>query len=231
MAKSTSNKRKNKTLIYVVVVLAASGLLVSSVLGAFAGNWAQSPGQGQSSQNYEAYIADMENQISQLEDSLEVSPENVYLLTQLGNSYYQLGLLYNASLKEEETKASFASALEPYGKALELQPEDVDIRVDRAVSAFWSDNYDIAEEEFEKAIETNSTHAKAHFNYGIFLYFARNNTAGAIEMWQRVIELNPTDDPELVSHALSWIMQAEQENGELRGDPSQFDFSDTETDN
>jgi tetratricopeptide (TPR) repeat protein len=220
--KKRGNQRINKTMVNVVIIIAGSALLLSSALAYFGRN-SFSPAVDPSKPNYELYIEDMEYTISQLEDSLEKAPENMYLLTQLGNSYYQLGLLYNSKGDVELTKESFAKAVLPYGKALEIEPENVDVRVDRAVSAFWSDNFDLAETEFQTATEQNPTHAKAFFNYGIFLLLGRNNAASAIEQWNQVLELNPADDKELVTMTRSWIGQAEQALLELKGDPSQFE--------
>jgi tetratricopeptide (TPR) repeat protein len=224
VAKRTSRNKKNHTMVVIVIIIAASGLLLSSVV-AYLGSNNFVPGVDPSTNN-QAYIADMQYQIGQLEDSLEKAPGNVYLLTQLGNSYYQLAVLYNATVDEEQTKASFAKALEPYGLALEIEPENVDVRVDRAVAAFWSDNLDLAEEEFDKAIEINPIHVKAYFNYGIFLLLGRNNAPRAIEQWSRVLELNPPNEQELVSLTRTWIAQAEQSMQELKGDPSQFEEDD-----
>jgi tetratricopeptide (TPR) repeat protein len=214
----------NKTFVKVVVILAATGLLLSSGITYFGRNSLGSttdPNQ----QNYTSVIDEMEYQIGLLEDSLEKAPDNLYLRTQLGNSYYQLGMFYDADENQEESKASFSKAMDYYGRALEIDPDDVNVRVDRAVSAYWSENNDIAEEEFEQSIEIDPTHAKAYFNYGIFLLFERNNAGKAIEKWNKVVELNPTEDPDLVAYARSWITQAEASLLELKGDPNDFDLN------
>lgn len=206
------NKRlkRNKTTVYAIVILAASGLLLSSVLAYF-GSGGIRPIPDNTGQNYASTIADLEYQISQYEASLEQSPDNFFLLSQLGNTYYQLGMVYSNMAREEKAKESFAKAVEPYGKALEINPEDTNVRVDRAVVAFWSDNYELAQAEFNTAIEKDPTHAKAHFNYGIFLYLGLNNPEGAIASWTNVIALNPADDPEIVSTARNWIAQVEED--------------------
>jgi tetratricopeptide (TPR) repeat protein len=200
-------RRRRKSLVYGVAIIGAAALVLTSVLGALV-----MPGLGGSSGNTGFNrIAELEYQVSQYENNLENTPENFYLLTQLGNTYYALGMEYSLAENEEKTKASFAAAMEPYGRALEVQPDDVNVRVDRAVSAFWSDNYDVAEAEFTKAIEIDPTHAKAYFNFGIFQYLGLNQPQAALENWKQVVELNPADDQDLVNTTKSWIAQVEED--------------------
>ena len=225
MVKKTSRRKRNQRMVYAVIILAVCGLILSSAL-VYLGSNAFAPNVNTGDQSNASAIASLEYQISQHESSLEKAPGNFYLLTELGNSYYQLGQVYSTAANDEKAKESFAKAVEPYGKALEVEPNDINVRVDRAVAAFWSDSYDLAEQEFTKAIELDPTHAKAHFNYGIFQYYGRNNSVEAIKNWNKVIELNPVDDPQLVATAREWITQAEAGMNELRGDPSQFNFED-----
>jgi len=213
-SRNTSQRiRRNKRLVYFVVIIGVGALLLSSGLAYFgSAPRAQTPaGAGE--------LAELQYRISQYEQSLESTPGNLYLLTQLGNSYYQLGVYYSSNNDEARSSESFGKAMEPYGKALEIEPDDVNVRVDRAVCAFWSDNYDIAEAEFETAIATDPTHAKAFFNYGIFLYLGLNRPTEALEKWNAVIELNPLDDPQLVANARNWFNAVEEE----LSNPPQFD--------
>ena len=199
--------RRKKSLVYGVVIIGAAALVLTSVLGALV-----MPGlRGSSASTGFNRIAELEYQVSQYKNNLESTPENFYLLTQLGNTYYALGMEYSLAENEEKTKESFAAAMEPYGRALEIQPDDVNVRVDRAVSAFWSDNHDVAEAEFARAIEIDPTHAKAYFNFGIFQYLGLNQPHDALENWKQVVALNPADDPDIVNTAKSWIAQVEDD--------------------
>lgn len=214
----TAIRTLNKKMVKIVVIVAAAALLFSAGLAYITGGFLP-PTAGS---NNASTISELEYQISQLETSLETSPDNSSLLTQLGNSYYQLGIIYNEMEEFEKSEESFASAVDPYGLALEAEPDNVNVRVDRAVSAFYSDNYDLAQEQFEKAIETDPTHVQAHYNYGIFQLYGRNDAAGAIENFNEVIELNPADQPQMVANARNLITQAEAQMNELIGDPNQF---------
>lgn len=228
MAKRTSRSKRNKAMVYIVVAIAGGGLVLSSILAAFLpGNFAR--GGSAADQSYASYIADLEYRIGQYQDSLEKAPDNVFLLTNLGHAYYDLGQAYSMTQEQERAKEAYAQAIEPYGKALEIEPNDVNVRVNRAVMAFYTDNFEIAQEEFEKAIEIDPSHAKAHYNYAIFLYFGKNDVTAAIERWTTVLDLNPAGEPELVAQARGFIAQAQEDMNQLRGDPSQFNFDNTDT--
>jgi tetratricopeptide (TPR) repeat protein len=176
------------------------------VLGYFANRL---PVRATAVQGPEWIISDLRSRISRYEAILETSPDNLSLLITLGNSYYQLGQAYADSGNQEAAAAGFAGAVEPYGRALAINPQDVNARVDRAVAAFRSGSLDLAEQEFREAINIDPTHPKAFFNYGVFLLIGRGQPSQAAEQWQRVIELNPPNDPQLVSSARQWLAQVE----------------------
>lgn len=199
-------RRKRKRLVYSVVIVSALMLVLTSVLGYLG---ARLPARVNLAAGPEWLISDLQSRIERYEASVKVSPDNFNLLVQLGNSYYQLGQAYADSGDQEASAASFASAVEPYGRALAINSQDVNVRVDRAVAAFRSGSLDIAEQEFREAIKIDPTHPKAFFNYGVFLHIGRNQPRQAAEQWQRVIELNPPDDPQLVTTARQWLAQVE----------------------
>jgi Tfp pilus assembly protein PilF len=87
----------------------------------------------------------------------------------------------------------------------------VDVRVDRAVSAFRSGNLELAEEEFEKAIAINPDHAKAYYNFGVFLFYGLNRPAEAIERFEKVLELDSANYPALISATEFMIAQADDQ--------------------
>lgn len=223
MAKRMSENKKKKIMVYIVVAIAGGGLVFSSLLAAFLpGNMVRSSNLPR--RNYSNNIADLELRITQHRASLEQAPDNFYLLANLGHTYFDLGRTHSRTDNVEKARESYLQAVEIYGKALQINPDDVDVRVNRAIMAFWTDSLDLAEEEFAKALELNPDHVKAHYNRAIFLYFGRNNLAEAIESWNRVIELNPADAQELVAQSRGFIAQAQQEMNSLWGDPNQFNL-------
>lgn len=211
--------KKKKKLVSAVIIFAVLGLVLTSALGTI--GLASLRREPNPTTQGAGAIADLEYQIEQYETSLEKSPNNVFVLTELGNSYYALGMNYSSTSQEDKSKESFGKAVVPYGRVLEINPDNVNVRVDRAVSAFWSDNFEVAEAEFEKAIEIDPTHAKAYFNYGIFLYLGQLRTAEALAMWNKVIELD-TKDEDLINTTRYWISQIkEDQDGFLIEKPQQ----------
>lgn len=209
--KKPSRHARRKQMFYTIAILAVAGLILSPLLGYILGRSSLAqPGSGND-------ISYFEGVVSRLEEALKEDPDNVNNLVELGNAYYQLALAYSAVPNEQKTVESFARAVEPYGKALELDPENVNVRVDRAVAAFYSNNPVLAEQEFETAIQQDPTHAKAYFNYGVFLLYGVNRPADAISRWETVIELNPAS--ELAEAARNWIAVAD----EIMRTPPDFD--------
>jgi len=224
VVKKMSRGKKNKIMVYIVIAFAGGGLVLSSILAAFL------PGNMVGSSNLpvqsdESYIAGLEQRIAQFKSNLEQSPDNFYLLSNLGHAYFDLGRVHARVSGNEKAIETYLQAVEVYGRALQINPDDVDVRVNRAIMAFWSEKLDLAEEEFEKAIALNPNHAKAHYNRAIFLYFGRNNPTEAIASWNRVIELNPADAQELVTQARGFIAQVQSDSDTLRGDPNQFNLN------
>ena len=198
--KKSQKKKINdrKFMIYTIVILAICGLVFSSLIAAFSPNLF-------ANNTDTSLTAQIEDQIKQYENSLKESPDDVELLTLLGNSYYQLGVAYTNEGNQEKSVEGFTKALEPYGKVLEKKPEDVNVRVDRAVAAFYSNNNEIADAEFKKAIELDGEHPMARYNYGIFLYYGLDKPEEAIEQWEKLKELNPEGQTDLLTQAEAMI--------------------------
>ncbi|HHX75300.1 MAG TPA: tetratricopeptide repeat protein [Firmicutes bacterium] len=205
--------KNNKILVLVIVILAVSGLLFSSLLYFFTPGLFGYP-RNQATTN-EEIIKQLEKQVRQYEKNLETAPDNEQLLIQLGDSYLNLGMIYSiTSGYENKATSAFVKALEPYGKALEKNPDNVDLRVDRAVAAFYGNKLTEAEAEFKKAIETDPAHARAHYNYGIFLYYGRGKTAEAVKEWEEVVALNPAGEEKMVEQARLLLEEAAQDETE-----------------
>lgn len=221
--------KNNKILVSVIIILAVCGLLFSSLLYFFTPGLFGNPGN-QSTTN-EEIVKQLENQVRQYEKDLETAPDSETLLVQLGDAYLNLGMIYSITSGYEDKAASaFVKALEPYGKALEKDPDNVDLRVDRAVAAFYGNEFSVAEAEFKKAIETDPGHARAHYNYGIFLYYGLGKTEEAVREWEEVVALNPAGEEKLVDQAKLMLEEAandEKESG-TEEDPAEEDPAVTE---
>ena len=56
---------------------------------------------------------------------------------------------------------------------------------------YYSDRPAEALAEFERSLELQPGHPQTLFNMGVVLLESRNDTEGAIELWERLIEMNP----------------------------------------
>ena len=218
--------KKNQPLVKAIILIICGGLILSSLAAAII-SLTDPPPSDDPRDIYRSQLTQLETVIAQTEKSLADDPENVELLKKLGDSYYTKGQLH-ASLNEgAESVESFAKALEPYGKVLELEPDNVDVRVDRAVAAYASNNNEVDQEEFEKAITVDPANAKAYFNYGVFLYFGLNEPEEALAQWQKVVELNPEAEQDLVETTKTWIKAVEAELADRAADDKEETTADS----
>lgn len=211
--KSFSEKmKKNKVPIYILVFLIVGGLILSSLIAVFA-----NPNRRETI-DYKSQIKQLNDTVAQYKEQLAETPDNVSLLTKLANAYYNLAILYSLTEESEKATESFGEAMDTYGKALELEPENVNLRVDRAVAASYAGEADVAEAEFQKAIELDPQHALARYQYGVFLYYVADKPEEALAQWEEVIALENEENKELVEAARSWVSavkaQLENENNE-----------------
>ena len=115
--------------------------------------------------------------IAELEIRLEQNPQDLLLLSDLANLYF--------------TVQDFPNAITHYGRGLELTPDDVNLRTDMGTALYYSDRPTEALVEFEKSLELEPGHPQTLFNMGVVLLETRGDTEGAIDLWQRLIDLNP----------------------------------------
>lgn len=202
--------RKNRKLYVVISLVAIVGLVLTSVVGIFAGvgDFSPAPEQTRSAEgpDLQETIAGIKVSAAQLAETLQDNPDDVFLLTELGNTYFHLGALYFAGQEDLPAGlAFFEQAIEMYKKILELEPSNVAIRIDMALAAYRAGDNDLAGETFRKAIAQDQSHPYAHYGYAFFLYYAMGDAVGAITSLEKVLELREGFDPEkypVVSDAL-----------------------------
>lgn len=129
--------------------------------------------------------------IRQHEVALKSQPQNAPLWLELANAQYDLGAKYFERQDWSAGQKSFAQAVASYQRYLALVPDNVDARVDMATAAFYSNQPEVARENFVKALEKAPQHPVAHLNYGIFLLEVDKNREEAVRHWQEVLRINP----------------------------------------
>lgn len=97
-----------------------------------------------------------------------------------GNSYFDSG--------------NYKEAINSYQKALKIDPNNVDVRVDGGTAYFNLNFIDEAIREFKKGTEINPRHAKAWYNLGI-AYKKKNDIPSFKSAWENFLKVSP-DDPE-----------------------------------
>ncbi len=115
--------------------------------------------------------------IAELELRLAQNPNDFLLLSDLGNLHFEI--------------QDFPGAIGYYERALAIAPDDANIRTDLGTALYYSDSPAEALAEFERSLELEPGHPQTLFNMGVVLLESRNDTEGAIELWERLIEMNP----------------------------------------
>ena len=87
--------------------------------------------------------------------------------------------------------ARFKEAVASYAKVLELDPKNVDVRVDMGTCLRNSGNPDLAIKEYKKALDINPNHLYAHMNMGIVLSEDKKDYKSAVSEFEKVLSLNP----------------------------------------
>lgn len=143
-----------------------------------------------------------EEAVREYEKALELEPDNVDVLTNLGVALYNLGQL--------------DQAIEQYSTAIELAPKDADIHSNLAAAHVQEyqidgalDQLNQALAEYQKAVELNPDLAEAHFGLGV-VYTLQGRNEDAIRAFQRFQDLDTGKDPLATQNAEEYL-------GQLRG--------------
>ena len=119
----------------------------------------------------------MEQRIAATRQLIEQDPRNVKAWIALGNDYFD-------SQQREK-------AVEAYGKALQLQPDNPDVLTDQGIMYRELGAYDKAIANFEKASTIDPKHLQSILNLGILYGQDLKDENKAIKTWNRVIQIAP----------------------------------------
>ncbi|KJS12000.1 MAG: hypothetical protein JL56_14065 [Desulfotomaculum sp. BICA1-6] len=164
-----ARRRKNQKIVFIVLTaFLALGLVGSSLLGLFSpdSNPAQDVGQVQQGIPLDQQIADLEGQ-------LKDKPENPELLGQLAGLYWQAG--------------RGRDAVDNYQKALEIVPDDINLRQDLALAYYLLGDYNDAVQQIETVLVKDPQNATAHYYLGQF-YAYRSDDGRDVEKGIEALE-------------------------------------------
>lgn len=155
---------------------------------------AAAPSGGESSSVTRAAALD-EAQVQALKRVAEQEPSNATPRIQLGNLY----------LDAER----YPEAIQWYGEAVKLAPNDVDASTDLGVCLYYTNQPDQALAQFAHSLQIDPKHTKTLLNVGIVKAFGKQDLAGAIQAWQQVIDVSPeSPEGQAAKRALDGIRSA-----------------------
>jgi len=127
-------------------------------------------------------------------DALKANPKDAPTLVKLGNVYYD--------------HKSWPEAIRYYQQALDIQPDDRDVRTDMGTAYFYSGFPDQAIEQFNQVLKKSPNYPNTLFNLGIVRRDAYKDNAGALAAWEKILKNNPNLPPDQVQKVQSAIAEA-----------------------
>lgn len=128
---------------------------------------------------------------------LQSDPKNVDALVQLGNLYYDHHV--------------YPEAIEYYRRALDLRPNDFNVRTDLGTAYWYSGSPEKAVAEYEKALAARPAYSPTLLNLGIVRLEGLRDPAGAVAAWEELLKTNP-EHPEK-QRVLDLIARAKSQKG------------------
>lgn len=122
-------------------------------------------------------IQDAGHMEAQYKEVIARDPKNYDALVALGNLYFDTGQPHKS--------------IDMYNKALVLNPNDVNVRTDMGIMYREVGDPDKAIEEFRKSATINPKHEMSLYNIGVTLYHDKKDYAGAADVWEKLLEINP----------------------------------------
>jgi tetratricopeptide (TPR) repeat protein len=116
-------------------------------------------------------------QAAPIVERLKANPADPRALTELGNIYYDA--------------RQYAKAVDFYQRALKAKPADAAVRTDMATAYWYMGNADEAIAEFDKALTFAPDNPNTLFNRGLVKWHGKNDAAGAMADWQRLLATDP----------------------------------------
>jgi cytochrome c-type biogenesis protein CcmH/NrfG len=116
-------------------------------------------------------------QASALVEKSKSEAKNAGLLVQIATIYQQAH--------------QFKEAASYFNRALEIDPKNVSARTELASCLYYSGDADGALGQLNQALRYNPGDTNALFNLGMIKYRGKNDAAGAVTAWQKLLKANP----------------------------------------
>lgn len=123
-----------------------------------------------------------DNKAAPLLEKLKGDPNNIDLLTKVGDLY--------------EATHQFKEAAGYYDKALQVDPKNIPVRTQLASCLYYEGDVDGAISQLQQALHYDPKDANSLFNLGMIKLQGRKDTKGALAAWQLLLNSNPQLSPE-----------------------------------
>jgi cytochrome c-type biogenesis protein CcmH/NrfG len=137
--------------------------------------------QGQSGSQPQPSDAQRQAMLTQaaapLIEAINKDPNDFDSLVKLGNLFYD--------------GQQFPIAIQYYERALNIHPENPDVRTDMGTAYFYNGNADRAISELQTSLKYRPGHAQALFNLGWVRWQGKQDPTGASAAWQQLLKENP----------------------------------------
>ena len=137
--------------------------------------------QGQGAPHQQLPDAEKQAMLTQaaapLIDAVNKDPNDYDSLVKLGNLFYD--------------GQQFATAIQYYERALNIHPENPDVRTDMGTAYFYNGNSDRAITELQTSLKYRPGHPQTLFNLGWVRWQGKQDPKGASEAWQQLLKDNP----------------------------------------
>ena len=116
-------------------------------------------------------------QAAPLIEKLKSDPNNVGLLENIGNVYYDA--------------QQFPTAIDYYQRVLKVEPANTGVRTDMATAYWYTGNADTSIAELQKSLSYEPNKANTLFNLGIVEWQGKMDIDKAVATWQKLLNTNP----------------------------------------
>lgn len=119
-----------------------------------------------------------ETELNAYRSILADDPKNVRAAVELANKLYDAG--------------RYAEAIPFYQQAFALDPKNVNVSTDLGTALFYSGRPDEAVAQLEKSLTIDPAHGQTLFNLGIVRRDGKKDKKGAVEAWERLLQVAPS---------------------------------------
>lgn len=132
--------------------------------------------------------------VRMLEEALAKDPNNLSLLVQTANRYYDIGVQdIKAKGDMAQPADEWDKAIGYYHRALEIDPNNVDVRTDMANLIQWLGRTDEAISEYRMGKQINPKHPQTRTNLIILLAEGKKDYKGAVREYEELIAAIPEE--------------------------------------